>query len=221
MRGIIYDVYCQTEKGEHIIVEMQNRDQANFIDRTIFYMSKAISGQGRRGNWDYKLNAVYGVFFMNFKSLELNSEKLRTDVVLSDKDTHRQFTDRVRMVYLQLPYFTKEEHECETLFDCFIYTLKNMEILDRMPFIARNAVFERLAQIADVNTLTQEEHAKYDASIKLLRDNIVTHMAARNEGRAEGRKEVVRLFLASGTPIEQIAKTLHTSVDELKRMLDS
>jgi predicted transposase/invertase (TIGR01784 family) len=150
MRGIIYDVYCMTEKGEHILVEMQNRDQANFIDRTIFYMAKALSGQGQRGNWDYRLDAVYGVFFMNFSSPELNNKKLRTDIALIDKDTHAQLTDKVRMVYLQLPYFTKEEHECETLFDCLIYTLKNMEILDRMPFIARNAVFERLAKIADV-----------------------------------------------------------------------
>ena len=27
MRGIIYDIYCTTDKGQHIIVEMQNRYQ--------------------------------------------------------------------------------------------------------------------------------------------------------------------------------------------------
>ena len=29
-RGVIYDIYCTTEAGEHIIVEMQNRQQTNF-----------------------------------------------------------------------------------------------------------------------------------------------------------------------------------------------
>ena len=228
MRGIIYDVYCTTDKDEHIIVEMQNRDQAHFIDRTTFYMAKAIASQGQRGSWDYRLDAVYGIFFMNFCSLELGSDKLRTDIVLSDKETHRMLTGKVRMIYLQLPCFTKTEEECDTLFDCFIYTLKNMEVLDRMPFMAKNAVFKKLAEIADVNTLTKEEHDKYDSSIKVLRDNIVVYQGAiqkgRAEGRAEGREEGrleeklanARSLKQNGVPIEIIAKSLGLSIAEVE-----
>ena len=243
MRGIIYDVYCTTDKGERIIVEMQNRDQTHFIDRTTFYMAKAISSQGQRGNWDYRLDAVYGVFFMNFRSSELGSDKLRTDIVLSDKETHKMLTDKVRMIYLQLPCFTKTEEECTTLFDCFIYTLRNMEILDRMPFMAKNAVFRKLAEIADVNTLTQEEHEKYDSSIKVLRDNIAVYQGAIREGemrgeerglkkgRAEGlkkgeerglkkgRAETIRMLLASGMSVGQVAAALKMTTDELEELL--
>ena len=57
-----------------------------------------------------------------------------------------------------------------------------MEILDRVPFMAKNAVFKKLAEIADVNTLTQEEHAKYDSSIKVLRDNIAVYQGALQKG---------------------------------------
>ena len=210
MRGIIYDVFCTTDKGERIIVEMQNRDQMNFIDRTTFYMAKAISSQGQRGNWDYRLDAVYGVFFMNFRSSELGSDKLRTDIVLSDKETHKMLTDKVRMIYLQLPCFTKTEEECATLFDCFIYTLKNMEILDRMPFMARNAVFRKLAEIADVNMLTQEEHEKYDSSIKVLRDNIAVYQGAIREGemRGEARGEARGLKIGRAEEKLSIARSL-------------
>ena len=235
MRGIIYDVYCTTDKGERIIVEMQNRDQTHFIDRTTFYIAKAIANQGQKGSWDYELDAVYGVFFMNFKSMELDNDKLRTDIVLSDKETHKMFTNKVRMIYLQLPCFTKSEAECNTLFDCFIYTLKNMEILDRMPFMAKNAVFKKLAEIADVNTLTQEEHEKYDSSIKVLRDNIAVYQGAIREGemkgmeegiktglakgRQEGRIETIKMLLASGMPIEQIATALNVDIEELKALI--
>ena len=41
-RGIIYDVYCTTDTGEKIIVEMQNRMQSNFKERSIYYLSRAI-----------------------------------------------------------------------------------------------------------------------------------------------------------------------------------
>ena len=34
-RGVIYDIYCTTEAGEHIIVEMQNRKHLDFVDRTL------------------------------------------------------------------------------------------------------------------------------------------------------------------------------------------
>ena len=145
------------------------------------------------------------------------------------------FTDKVRMIYLQLPCFTKSEVECNTLFDCFIYTLKNMEILDRMPFMAKNAVFKKLAEIADVNMLTQEEYEKYDSSIKVLRDNIAVYQGAIREGemkgmeegiktglakgRQEGRIETIKMLLASGMPIEQIATALNVDIEELKALI--
>ena len=43
--GIIYDLYCLTSTGEYIIVEMQNRAHSNFLDRTLFYMCRAIGRQ--------------------------------------------------------------------------------------------------------------------------------------------------------------------------------
>ena len=43
--GIIYDLYCLTTTGEYIIVEMQNRLHSNFLDRTLFYMCRAIGRQ--------------------------------------------------------------------------------------------------------------------------------------------------------------------------------
>ena len=43
--GIIYDLYCVTSTGEYIIVEMQNRFHSHFLDRTLFYMCRAIARQ--------------------------------------------------------------------------------------------------------------------------------------------------------------------------------
>lgn len=48
-RSLIYDVYCKTDTGERIIVEMQNREQPNFSDRCLYYFSQAVSRQGEKG----------------------------------------------------------------------------------------------------------------------------------------------------------------------------
>ena len=88
------------------------------------------------------------MFFMNFR-LGDSPGKLRTDIVLSDRDTHEVFSDKLRFIFIELPAFTKEEEECITDFERWIYVLKNMETLNRLPFKARKAVFEKLEKIIE------------------------------------------------------------------------
>lgn len=237
-RGVIYDVYCTNESGEQFIVEMQNRPQVNFRERALYYLSRAVARQGERGaDWQFRLKAVYGVFFMNF-CLESGSHKLRTDIVLSDRETHEAFSDKLRFIFLELPSFTKEEQECETDFERWIYVLKNMDTLQRLPFKARKSVFEKLEKIVDIAALSKEDRMKYDESIKIYRDHLAVEAYAKEreerrmkeawdgglakglaEGRAEGEKEKQRQIAlrmkGKGMSAEDIAELTGLSVAEV------
>ena len=197
-RGLIYDVYCTDEKGEQFIVEMQNKEHVNFRERTLYYLSQAISRQGEQGaDWKFSLKAVYGVFFLNFSLTDL-PRKLRTDIVLADRDTHELFTDKMRYIFIELPSFTKEEDECENDFERWIYVLKNMEKLQRLPFKARKAVFEKLEQIVDIAAMSKEDRMKYDESIKVYRDQLVMMEYERQQGKAEGLAQGLAQGIAQG-----------------------
>ena len=197
-RSLIYDIYCTDENGEQFIVEMQNREHVNFRERTLYYLSQAIARQGEKGTgWQFDLKAVYGVFFLNFRLSDL-PQKLRTDIVLCDRDTHELFTDKMRYIFLELPLFDKEESECETDFERWIYVLKNMETLQRLPFKARNAVFQKLEQIVDIAALSKEDRMKYDESIKVYRDKLAIMAFERQKGQAEGREEGLKEGRAEG-----------------------
>ena len=218
-RSCIYDIYCTNEDGEHFIVEMQNRAHVNFRERALFYLSQAIVRQGEKGvGWLFDLKAVYGIFFINFR-LEGLDDKLRTDVVLADRDTHAVFSDKMRYVFLQLPCFLKKEDECDTDFERWIYVLKNMEALQRMPFKLRKAVFQRLEDIVDIASLSKADRIKYDEAIKIYRDNLVTEAYAMEKGRAEGRAETSRQHAAAmkakGLPAGLIAEITGLSTDEV------
>ena len=102
-RGIIFDLYCLTSSGEYIIVEMQNRWHSNFLDRTLYYVCRAISrlierpvadevdlpasgndgvtgvkeAQPRYGD-RYKLSTVYGIFLMNLRKQNWSRNSART-----------------------------------------------------------------------------------------------------------------------------------------------
>ena len=95
----------------------------------------------------------------------------------------------MRYIFLELPSFKKEESECETDFERWIYVLKNMETLQRLPFKARNAVFKKLEEIVDIASMSKEERMKYDESIKVYRDQLAVMEFERNKGLAEGRAE--------------------------------
>lgn len=90
------------------------------------------------------------------------------------------------MVYTQLPSFTKEIDDCENIFERIIYVLKHMEILQRMPFLAQDAVFKRLSEIAEVASLSKEERRQYDESLKHYRDTIAVMHGQYLEGMEKG-----------------------------------
>ena len=62
-----------------------------------------------------------------------------------------------------------------------------------MPWAAQNAVFQRLAEVAEVSKLSKEERIKYDHALKRYRDTLNAMTGAELKGRAEGRAEGEKL----------------------------
>ena len=222
-RSPIYDILCETESGEKIIVEMQNREHPNFKERMLYYASEAIVRQGEKGTaWNYDIKAVYIIAFTNFV-LTGCAGRLRIDAGLTDLQQGGLFTDKLRLIYLQMPCFTKEASECENQFERWIYILKNMEILERMPWAAQNAVFQRLADVAEVSKLSKEDRIKYDHALKRYRDTLNAITGAEQKGRAEGRAEGVRVkaletarrMKDKGFSVEDIAEITDLSTGEI------
>ena len=221
-RSPVYDVYCETESGEKIIVEMQNREQPNFKERTLYYASEAIVRQGERGTaWNYDVKAVYLVAFVNFWMDGLKLE-FRTDAGITDLKSGELFSDKLRLIYLQLPCFTKDAEECENDFERWIYVLKNMETLNRLPWAAQNSVFQQLAEIGEVSAMTKEERIKYDGALKRYRDTLNAMQGAEQKGRAEGietaNRENAKKMKADQMPLELIAKYTGLTTQEIEAL---
>ena len=197
-REVIFDIYCTTDEGKEIIVEMQNRGQEHFIDRALYYTSRVIVNQGIKGEWDYDIRPVYTICFMNFIDPLLPFGKFRTDMILADRDNGKMVSDKIRMVYLMLPFFEKTETECETDFERWIFVLKNMNTFERMPFLAKNAVFKKLAEISDLRTLSKKDMDKYEDSIRIMRDAYATYKYAIKTGLEDGRKQGLEEGMAQG-----------------------
>ena len=205
-RGVVFDVYCVTNEGKHIIVEMQKKEQEYFADRALYYTARAIVQQGVRGIWDYHLAPVYTVCFMDFVSDSPVLKKFRTDLVLTDLQTRQRVSDRMRIVYLQLPLFDKHtEAECMDIFDCWIYIVKNMNMFEQMPFSEKYPVFRKLAEIGDLCKLSREELELYDEDIKNMRDIYATRKFDEKKGMEIGMAKGMEKGMAKGMEKEKLA----------------
>jgi len=65
-RKAIFDLYCENEKGEKFIVELQKTKQNFSKDRTVYYSTFPIREQAKRADWNYELKAVYTVAILDF-----------------------------------------------------------------------------------------------------------------------------------------------------------
>ena len=81
-----------------------------------------------------------------------------------------------------------------------------MEKLQRLPFKARKAVFEKLEQIVDIAAMSKEDRMKYDESIKVYRDQLVTMEYERRKGEAKERLKNARGMKAAGIAPDLIAQ---------------
>ena len=158
--------------------------------------------------------------------------KFRTDVALREKSSDTIFSDKLRFIYLSLPFFNKSEEECESGFEKWIYVLKYMEVLERLPFTAQKKIFNHLAKLADVRCLSSEEQEKYDESIKAVDDYYSglygSYVEGEEKGIAKGRAEgelsksltIARNLLAMGMSLPQIVKATGLNEEQLKQLLE-
>ena len=187
-RKAIFDLYCENEKGEKFIVELQKAKQNFFKDRSVYYSTFPIQQQARRGEWDYELKAVYtiGILDFVFDEDKDDSQKYRYDIKLQDIETNKIFYDKLTFIYLEIPKFNKSVDELQSRFEKWLYAIKHLGRLDRVPEKLREQVFEKFFEVAEIANFTPEEVIRYEDSLKYYRDLKNVLDTARGEGVEQG-----------------------------------
>ncbi len=219
MRGVIYDIHCTTSNGRQFTVEMQNSSQLYFIERAIFYSSKAVVDQGVTGkDWQFEYMPVYLVSFLNFE-LENLQGRFRIDAALCDLETHKPISDKMRYIFMQLPRFGKKNpEECVSNFDKWMYLLINMNDMETMPFTQQRELFKRLEAVTSYASLNTEERRAYDADLKAYRD-ITNQLAyAGMKGEAKKAREIARNLKSLGIKVSDISSATGLSESEIKSL---
>jgi len=88
-----------------------------------------------------------------------------------------------------MPKFNKTINELETRFDKWLYIIRNLNKLDRIPEQLKENIFEKVFELAEIAKLSNEEVRTYEDSLKTYRDLKNSINTAREEGELIGKIE--------------------------------
>ena len=162
-----------------------------------------------------------------------------------DVKTHKVFYRKLDFIYVEIAKFDKTEDELVTLYDKWLYVLKNLSRLESRPKVLLDKVFDRLFEEAEIAKFTPRELREYEDSRKAYRDLKNSLDTAKREGIAEGmekglagglekgfekgrleerrkalaeKQEIARQLLATGMTAEQVSAIVGLPLEDVQGM---
>jgi predicted transposase/invertase (TIGR01784 family) len=218
-RKAIFDLYCENEKGEKFIVEVQKTKQKFFKDRSIYYSTFPITEQAEQGDWNFKLKAVYTVAILDFTFDDEDHDKtVVSHVKLMDTTKKKVFFDKLTFTYLQMPNFNMAEEDLKDHFDKWLFVFKNLHKLHDRPKKLQERVFEKLFKVAEIAKFEPEEVKEYEESLKVYRDLKNSIDTAREEGKLEGKIEFAETMLKNSENDQKVALYTGLSLEDIQAL---
>lgn len=200
----VYDMFCKTDDGSRIIVEVQRRKQPFYPERAIYYSTFQIQRQVDAGAEYYGFLPVYVINILDFEMDETKGNPtVKTTFRLYEEQQHTLLTDKVTYIFIELGKFKKTIEELDgNILDGMYFCFKNMSILKERPEALEHDIFIKIFKISELYNMDEDTRSKVLEKMTTERD-LRNQMAyakqmAIEEGLAEGRAEGIAEGIAKG-----------------------
>ncbi len=222
-RKAIFDLYCENEKGEKFIVELQRAEQEYFKggchqQRSIYYSTFAIQEQAKKGKWDYNWQGVYTIAIMDFTFTQTQHKNVKTEVVLYDEENKVVFSHKLKYIYLEMNKFTKAAEELVNYYEKWLFVLKNLHLLNEIPKELQEAAFQKVFNIAEIAKYKPKERQDYEDSLKHYRDMENSLEVQYNAGAKDTKKEIALNAIKEGLSDELIIKLTGLEIEQIEKL---
>ena len=233
-KGVVYDMFCKTDTGARIIVEVQRRKQPFYPERALYYSTFQIQRQVEAGADNYNFLPVYVINILNFK-MDDEHPDVKTVYRLYEERSHVLLTERVTFIFIELPKFNKSIDELDgNILDGMYFCFKNMGTLKERPEVLKHQVFQKIFEVTEIynmDEVTREKVIHKMTTERDLRNQIAyARQEAIDEGRAEGLAEGLAEGRAEanlesalklkelGVAMEVISKATGLSIGEIEKL---
>ena len=213
-KRILFDLLCRTPGGT-ILVEMQRASRLDQRDRLLFYGSRLVTRQVKRGDEKYVLAPVKVICIMNYEDDHPDSpvEKILYHYRLREVETAELFGDRMSFYLLELPRIMRYTDEYDSPVAGWCRIFRNFAIFAKSRS-EKDAEFERLERAMRVSGLDDKEIDNYFSDMMTEKEMHPYIKGAEQQGYRKGFKAGVEQGTAEGVEkgiekgIEKVAKSM-------------
>ena len=213
-KRIFFDLLCRTPGGT-ILVEMQKASRFDQRDRLLFYGSRLVTRQVKRGDEEYVLAPVKVICIMNYEDEHPNSPegKILYHYRLREIETAEPFGDRMSFYLLELPRIMRYTDEYDSPVAGWCRIFRNFAIFAKSRS-EKDAEFERLERAMRVSGLDDQEIDNYFSDMMTEKEMHPYIKGAEQQGYRKGFKAGVEQGTAEGVEkgiekgIEKVAKSM-------------
>lgn len=214
LKYTLLDVRATDRRGVTFIVEMQVEKVAGLRKRFAYYAAKAYVSQIERGEDYPKLNQVIFIGILDF--VEFETAHYLTRLQILNTETYQQEIEDLEFNFIELPKFTKQDHELETILEKWVYFLKHADELEVVPASADTDPLQAAYEVANTFGWSREELELYDYwGIRAQDERGMVQIALETQ-----QKQIARNLLAKGVDLNVIAETTGLSAKEIAALLD-
>ena len=207
------DILAKTDKGELINIEMQRADEKNMIKRTLYYWSKAYSGEYNGHSKYEKLPRTICINVLDFNLLP--EEKEYHNVYLLTNSKNRNIlTDTMEIHFIELPKMNEINlNDPLTMWTAFLNDPNDEKVINSE--ISFPEIHEAREELARLSRDPKEiEHYRMRQNAENEKHNAL--LTARDNAK----EEIVRKLFKMNFSLEMIAEATEFSVEKIKLILE-
>lgn len=221
-KASVFDLYCETQDGSRIVVELQREEQFDYIDRAIYYGAFPIQNQIAKGKKRYTFSAVYVINILNFNLVELRGDNNPVSTFrLKELKTNKILSHKYTLIFIELSKFAKrlEEISPDNILEGYLYFLRNMHNFKEQPKEFQQQIWDKLFNAARVAKMNRQERQAYIKKMNTERDRInqweFAMEQAKTKGMAEEKMTIAKSMKLEGISVDIICKCTGLSLEEI------
>lgn len=165
------DVKAKLADGTLVIIEMQVLNVESFGQRILYNAAKTYASQLQKGQGYRMLRPVIALTITDFEMFK-NSKNLISWFVYKELNSNLPYPDNdLKLVFVELPKFTKTVDQLETLADKWLYFMKYAVTITEIPPVMDSVPeIHQAFDIADRVNLSPEEIANIERQEMFIYD---------------------------------------------------
>ena len=212
------DIKAVTNKGEHINIEIQVKNEYNMIKRSLYYWSKMYEGQLTKGQDYDTLSRTICINILDFKYLK--NDNFHNCYRLKEKNTNEELTDVMELHFIEIPKLRKLENseDISDMLEAWITFIESptSELIDKLE-MSSDEIKEAKEELLRLSG-NDKERERYEKRFESLLEQ--NSLLANAERKGENRKaiEIAKNLIKNGLDNELIKNTTGLSLEVIKEL---